>query len=275
LNPTGSEATPGQGQDAQLGSRPEPAAISEGAATRLGQARWLVAVCGLVAGLVAFGVGEAIYKVIPPASVEQNISGNKVMLPDRDTNIVASTKNGALAFGVLGLCLGGFLGMAGGQARRSTPASLTAGLLGSALGFVLGGGLSLALLPSLLRARYYYSEYDIAISLAMHALIWGLLGAFAGLAFAVGLGERRLVGRAFTAGLVGAVLGAVVYELIGAVFFPAADTDEPISESWPTRLLARLLVAGGTAAALVLLRPATQPLEAVHRPETPTPSLES
>jgi hypothetical protein len=275
LNPTGSEPTPGEGRDAQLGSGSVPAAISEGAATRVGHARSLAALGALLAGLVAFGVGEAINNLIPPALVEQNISGNKVMLPDLETNIVASTRNGALAFGVLGLCLGGCLGLAGGQARRSTPASLTAALLGSVLGLALGACLSLALLPSLLRARYYYSEYDIAISLVMHGLIWGLLGASAGLAFAVGLGERRLVGRAFTAGLVGAVLGAVVYELIGAVFFPAADTDEPISESWPTRLLARLLVAGGTAAALVLLRPATQPLEAVYRPETPTPSLES
>ena len=176
---------------------------------------------------------------------------------------------------MLGLCLGACLGVAGGLAQRSTRASLTAGLLGAVLGLALGAGLSLGLLPWFLRARYYYSEFDIAISLAMHGLIWGLLGASAGLSFAVGVGERLLVGRAITAGLVGAVLGALAYELIGAVFFPTADTDEPISETWPTRLMARLLVAGGTAAALVLLRPATQPLKAVHQPETPTPSLES
>jgi len=36
------------------------------------------------------------------------------------------------------------------------------------LGMALGAGLSLALLPSLLRARHYYFEYDIFISLLMH-----------------------------------------------------------------------------------------------------------
>jgi len=61
-------------------------------------------------------------------------------------------------------------------------------------------------------------------------LIWGLLGASAGLAFAVGLGERRRLGRALIAGLVGAVLGAVAFEFIGAVFFTLAETEEPISK---------------------------------------------
>jgi len=35
------------------------------------------------------------------------------MLPNVATQIVASTRNSALTFGVLGLCLGGCLGMAG------------------------------------------------------------------------------------------------------------------------------------------------------------------
>jgi hypothetical protein len=86
-----------------------------------------------------------------------------------------------------------------------------------------------------------------------HGLIWGLLGALAGMAFAIGLGDRRLLGRALTAGFLGAVLGTVVMELIGAAFFASAATVNPISETLPTRLMARLLVTIGTAAGLILL----------------------
>ena len=89
----------------------------------------------------------------------------------------------------------------------------------------------------------------------MHGLIWGLLGASAGLAFAVGLGEPRLCGKVLTAGFVGAVLGTVAFELIGGVAFPMAETGEPISETWATRLMARLLVTVGTALIVILLLP--------------------
>ena len=44
-------------------------------------------------------------------------------------------------------------------------------------------------------------------------------------------------------GLVGGLLGAVVYEMIGAFVFPMDKTTQPISETWGTRLIARLAVA--------------------------------
>jgi hypothetical protein len=231
------------------------AAAREGAKPWLGRARWLAVLGGLLAGLVSFGIGEALYDIIPTETVQGNISGNIVMLIGRATSTVATARNGALTFGVLGLCLGGGMGLVGGLARRSTSGAVTGGTVGSVLGLALGAGVSLALLPRFVSMRLDYFEYDLIISLVMHGLIWGLLGAAAGLAFAVGLGELRLSGRTTTAGLVGGVLGALAFELIGAVFFAAAETDEPISETWPTRLMARLLVTVGTAAAIVLLLP--------------------
>jgi hypothetical protein len=62
--------------------------------------------------------------------------------------------------------------------------------------------------------------------------------------------------------LVGAALGTVVFEFLGAVAFPIeAYTAEPISNTPGSRLLARLLVAIGTSAgaavgALASRRPA-------------------
>ncbi len=222
---------------------------------RLGRARWLLAIGGLLAGLVSFGIGEAIYEIIPIEKVEQILYGTKMMVSNRTTYTVAATRNGALTFGVLGLCLGGVLGLVGGLARRSTSGALTGGLVGSVLGIALGAGVSLALLPHLIAMRLDHADYDLLLSLFMHGLIWGLLGAAAGLAYAVGLGNLRLSGRTMTAGLLGAFLGAVAYELLGAFFCNGAKTDEPISETWPTRLMARILVTAGTAIAIALLLP--------------------
>lgn len=221
---------------------------------RLGRTRGLLAVGGFLAGLLAFGVGEAVYDLIPAKSVTQHALGLTKVSPTLATETVAATRNGALAFGVLGLFLGGCLGLAGGLARRSSVA-VAAGGLGSVLGFAAGVGASLALLPFCIASRFRYPENDLLISFLMHGAIWGLLGAVAGLAFAIGLGERNLWVRALTAGLAGALVGAVAFDLIGAVAFQGAKTDDPISRTWVTRLMARLLVTVATAAAVSLVLP--------------------
>ena len=235
--------------------------------------RTLTLLAGLLAGLASFGVGEATYQIVPPELVPQiGHFGAKVMAPSQATQMTADTKNASLAFGALGLCLGGFLGIAGGLARRSASMAVTRGLLGGVLGGACGAGVSLAVLPFFLRSLGDYSspelpflkwlgDYsptELLIPIIMHGLICGLVGASAGLALAIGLGDRRLFGQAMMAGLAGAVLGSIAFDIIGVLFFLNAWTVKPISETWPTRLLARVLVAVGTAVALALLVPAPQ-----------------
>jgi hypothetical protein len=251
----GPDAAP-EGNDARESRRAEP-----GAGPRPGRMQRLGVIAGLMAGLVAFAIGEVTHDLIPAGRVQQNLMGSRVMVPDRDASAVADARNAALTFGVLGLCLGAGLGVAGGLARRSTPGAVAGGLVGSSLGAALGGGVSLAVLTRFIAAKYSYFEYDLPISMAMHGLIWGLLGAAAGLAYAIGLGERRRCAPALFAGLIGAVLGSVAYDIIGAVFFQAANTDEPISEAWPTRLLACLLVTVGAAVALAVSLPESIPAQ--------------
>jgi hypothetical protein len=234
-----------------------------------GQARWLVVIGGLLAGLVGFAAGEATYQVFPAEKVEQNLMGSKIRAPNRATTTEAARRNGALTFGILGVCLGTCLGMAGGLARRSTSVAVAGALLGALLGLALGAGVSWAALPWFMMIRLDYMDYDLMISLCMHGLIWGLLGASAGLAFAVGLGEPRLCGKVLAAGFVGAVLGTVAFEVVGAVVFPMAETDEPISETWATRLMARLLVTVGTALVVMLILPEPGPLPDAYRPADP------
>jgi hypothetical protein len=228
---------------------------------------------GLLSGLLAFGVGELLYKLIPPERVPRDLMGSKIMVPSLETVNVAATKNAALAFGALGLCLAGTLGIVGGLAQRQPSSSARGGLVGLVMGLAVGAGTSLAVIPLSLEAQLDYPDYDLILSLAMHALIWGLLGASAGLALAAGIGERRLIAEASIAGFVGAVLAAVVFELIGAACFGLAETGKPISATWPTRLLARLLVTVGTTLALAT-RLASKPEgpELGYRTESRPPS---
>ena len=111
--------------------------------------------------------------------------------------------------------------------------------------------LSFGLLPFIFDIQPNHPEYELILSMIMHASIWGLTGAVSGLAFGVGFGDRRLILRGLAAGFAGAVLGSVVFDLIGAVVFPLAGTGEPISTTWPSRLLARLTVTLGIAALVI------------------------
>ncbi len=121
----------------------------------------------------------------------------------------------------------------------------------------------MASIKSFANAQVIYSQYDLFISMAMHGLIWGPAGAAAGLAFAVGLGSQpRRLAQGTVAGLAGAVIGAIAFDMIGAGLFPLAETGEPISTTWPSRLTARLLVCVTTAVLVILTVPAPNHAEA-------------
>jgi hypothetical protein len=248
-----------------------PSALSRGVARcGLGGLRTLVAVSGIIAGLAAFGIGEATREWVPPEKVRTNFFGAVRERVTRDSPRVA-IRTAALAFGVMGLCLGGCLGITGGLARRSLPASVAGGLLGAVLGALLGAGVTLGLLPFFMQMRSQFRNNDLVIGMLVHGVIWGPLGAAAGLAVAIGLGEPRLIGRAVAAGFAGAVVGSVAFDVIGAFAFPLAKTDSPISQTWTSRLLARLLVSVGTAAVVALLLPGPRPTQtASPKPSIPT-----
>jgi hypothetical protein len=238
---------------------PIPQAVRQKTGSGFCRARTLAMAGGIVAGLAAFGIGEATSDLIPAEPMQYNFMGQMRWTVTKDSPRVLS-RVAALGFGVLGACLGGSLGIAGGLARR--PASAVApsagGLLGTVLGATLGAGTSLALVPLLLELYFGHKEMEILTGTFSHSVIWGPLGAAAGLAFAVGLGERRLIGRALVAGLAGALLGTLAFDLVGALAFPLAKTDTLFSLTWPTRLMARLMVTLGTAAAMALSLPPTR-----------------
>ena len=115
--------------------------------------------------------------------------------------------------------------------------------------------MSLALLPlyNNYQARHPdEAARDLILPLLVHAGIWSGVAAVAGLAYGLGLGERKWVPRIMLGGFIGAVLGTVAYELIGAAAFPSAQTSHFVSVTWMTRLLARLAVTVPASAGMAL-----------------------
>lgn len=241
-----------------------------------GRPRWILLYSGLIAGAVAFGIGEKTHDLVPVEEHPTNLQGSTVMQSEWKDRAAAATKNGALTYGVLGLCLGAGLGIAGGLARRSTPRTAGAGVLGAVLGAGLGGGLAWWTLLWFLKARDNYTDLDLLVSLGMHASLWGMLGAWAGLAFAIGLGDYRRIPSAMISGLIGAALGALAYDFIGAAVLPLAATDEPLAVTWVARLLACVLVSLGAALAVAAVglpvpAPADEPGGAGSSRSAPAP----
>ena len=163
--------------------------------------------------------------------------------------------NAALAHGLQGALLGLTLGLAAGAAaRRPARAVATAGLTGLVLGGVLGSAASFGL-STLYFATTDANTQSLLPSLLMHVGIASLLGASGGAAFGLGLGGWRRVAKAAVGGLIGAAIGAGLYDVVGAVLFPIDKTGDPVAASGMARLLWNTLInlfAAFGAAALVV-----------------------
>ncbi|QEH35150.1 hypothetical protein OJF2_36950 [Aquisphaera giovannonii] len=213
---------------------------------------------GLAAGLVAFGLGEVLYGWFPEAGESGSLNGAPVVLNTARTHAIATTRNAALEYAVLGCGLGLVMGLAGGLAGGDLRRGVAAGSFGLLLGGLAGAGLPLALVRPFL--SYYQAQVyqDMMIPLAMHGTFWGVLGLIGGLAFGIGRG-RGGIARLAILGLVGALVGTAVYEVVGIFLDPLAETAEPLSKTVATRLLARMAVALGTAATIALGLDGTPP----------------
>jgi hypothetical protein len=180
------------------------------------------------------------------------------MRPTLETKAASDARNSETAFGLLGGVLGLFLGLAGGLERRSIGSAAKAGCVGLVLGATVGAVLPLVLIVPYERMLAQRTADDLFLSLVLHATLWGPLGAVGGLAFGIGRGRWGQTLRLMIGGLTGAIVGTIVYDAIGGTLTPLAGTGDAISITWPTRLLARLLVAIGAAAAIALTIRATE-----------------
>jgi hypothetical protein len=191
----------------------------------------LALAAGLLAGAIAWGIGEAV--LVPEVGLHS---------PKRKINIdpsVAGIRNGIICFVALGATIGLGMGLTGGLIGRSGLRASIAGVIGLLLGGGAGGALSWLILP------VFYKQppnNDLIYSLMVHGGVWVGVGAAAGLAFGIGLGERNAIRRGLISGAGFALLATVIYEFAGPFLFPFGMIDRPISHNWESRLAARLLV---------------------------------
>ncbi len=160
---------------------------------------------------------------------------------------VVNARNAALTLGVLGGLLGFALGLAGGLTRGRPDRALAGAAAGLTLGAAAGALPSFMLMPWQWAHRNDDpSSIFLLVPMLIHLGLWSGAGLASGLAFGIGtsgLKPARLF-EATLAGLAGAMLGTLAYEMVGASLFPLAHTALPFSETAGTRLLARICVAG-------------------------------
>jgi hypothetical protein len=209
----------------------------------------LVLAGGLLAGLAGFGFGEFAPQLVPPSfDIPREMRGDRYRVLHEHARRLSESQDraAALSYGVLGALLGLALGAAGGLARRSPRAAVTAALIGLVLGAAAGTGTTFLLLPWYHASRGVpnmdNATQELGLALATHGGIWVAVGAAAGLALGLGLGGRR-VAQAIIGGILGAAVAAVLYDFGGGIVFPMDKTFGPTAMAPAPRLLAHLAVA--------------------------------
>ena len=219
----------------------------------------------LLAAVGAWLVGESKKLDVTPAKAWYKTQGGEVLGETYETRLVAANKTASRVNGVYGALLGLALGLAGGLAAgRPGSAGVAAGV-GLIAAAAVGAVAPLVVVPLYNRLAGVHME-DLAPAILMHCALWAPIGAAAGLALGVGLGERWRSLRVALGGALGVVVGVGVYELLGALAFPVAKTHEPTAMEALPRLLMFLLTALPAAACAIGLAGKT---EATGVPATP------
>lgn len=200
-------------------------------------------VAGLLAGIVGWAIGEYTHDYFNPSEEAASQAYNFTQLNKEQRE--CDSRNGALTFGAWGALLGAALGVVGGLMSQSTRAGLAGAVIGLVLGGLAGALPPFGILPWMHDRRTDdFARHDLLIPLLAHAGLWSGIGLAAGLAYSIGRARVSLsdLARAAFGGLLGATIGTALFEVLGAVFFPMAETPSPFSARPETRLIARVLV---------------------------------
>jgi hypothetical protein len=240
----------------------------------------LALAAGLIAGFASWLIGESIHGRFAPPDARTGRRLTPEQIQTRRGAIEASQSlEAAVAFGSLGAVTGLALGLTGGCIRGSARAALIAAIAGSILGGAAGGIIARILVPVYFRA-YNPDRDDLILAVLIQGGIWSVIGAAAGTAYGIGLGDRGRVLRALLGGLLGATAGMLVYEMVGALAFPLGGTSDPVRATWGTRLFARLAAtiftsAGAAIGVLGAVKGAIDPRAFSSRSASLTPDAES
>jgi hypothetical protein len=213
----------------------------------------LVLAAGVLTGFLAWAHGEHALDSMPTQYV---LTPEQLRAPDKSVemgrqNRANTAKIAMFTYGVLGGLLGLALGVAGGLAAHSLGRSLAPALIGMVLAGGTTAAVTKAAVPTYYRAVSASEDNlssDMVVPLIFHGSMWICAGAFAGGAFGFALGGWSRAIRGVIGGAIGALCATVVYDFMGALFFPLGETTGPISTAWTARLIAVMGVATFTAA---------------------------
>jgi hypothetical protein len=196
---------------------------------------------GIVAGVFCWLVGELNREVFKPRMVTTVVFGRTNVGPSTETQNVADSRNAVVAFTILGGVTGLALGFAGGLGGRSLFRGAIVGVVGLALGGLVGSLASIEILPFFYR-RLVPDPSDLLTPIMIHGGIFAAIAAIGGTAFAIGMGCGRRVADAIIAACAGALLGTVSFHLLADFIFPDSRSSDPVAGTLSVRLLAKLMV---------------------------------
>lgn len=225
------------------GSWPEPGVFSKR------RCLGLALLAGMIAGLVSWAGGEAIYgRFIPPLIATGGFPSIEEIEAAEQARRDGANKEASLTAAMLGASLGLTLGLAGGFVAGNARKSMKAAMAGLNVGGLGSGAAAWLLTPVFL--KNYNPDTDVMLlAIAIYGSISMVSGAIAGLAFGMGLrsdptnSPSGLLGSTLQGGLMGAALAVVVFQVAGMIAFPLSQTTLPVSISKASRLTSHLLVA--------------------------------
>lgn len=209
----------------------------------------LTLVAASIAALSSWLNGEQYFEHFKPSAKASAEPYNFVAL-NRE-KAIADRKNLMIAYGFLGLSFGLCMGLAGGLARHSAIRGLIAAGVGAIVGVAACAVLSYFLMP-VYRKHLDPAQENLVLPFLVHGAIWAAMGLAGGLAFGLGWGSVGRVARSLVAGLLGAIVGTLLYEIVQAEMFSHIRNDELIAPESVLRALAYFAVCLTAAAAVAI-----------------------
>lgn len=229
------------------GERPAPdrGGAAPGPPSR-GRARGLVVLAAsVVAGLIAWGLGESPAVRVAPRESNLVVMGQvtETVATTAEAIREAERLSAIRSVAAFGAVLGLAMGVVSGLTARGTRAAVVAGAVGLVAGGIAGAVAPIAALP-LFEAMRTPGKQELLPVLLMHVALWAPVGAAAGLAFGLGRSSSPapIAGAAVT-GALGGAIGAVVFQVVGTLAFPLSGVDTLRPTTLVSRLASRLLVA--------------------------------